>query len=269
MADLYLDGTLIFGAGLSAEVIAAAALNDLPTGFISGFQLTWIDADTIEISSGLARDFLDVANIIDELSTAQVQLSVDLDTGSEAADTWYAIHVIGDSDGVNPVDFLFSLSEDNPTLPVGYDSFRRIGWVRNDPSSDILSFEEIGTDKDRTVWWNQENTLTRILTNGSDLTFTEIDASNYAPPTSNEIIGLCSFLTGSGGGSQMDNKLHIRGKLSTITDSLTLLNVGSKITDFMNDHLVIRINGNQLFEYRVDSAQNQATIAVAAYLDDL
>ena len=39
--------------------------------------------------------------------------------------------VIADSNGVNAVAGLFSVSSSNPTLPAGYDQSRRIGTVLN------------------------------------------------------------------------------------------------------------------------------------------
>lgn len=272
MSKLFLNGkeAIQFGDGTTTiEQVAEAALLDFPTDYISGYKTKWINSNTIEISNGFARDANDLFNIKLETGPVQITLSGDLDTGSEAANTWYAIYVIGDSEGVNPTDFVFSANETTPTLPTGYDVYRRIGWARNNGSSNILSFEEIGNGVNRTVWWNQENTLTRVLTNGAAQSFTEVDASNYSPPSSSEFICLISFKTGSGGGSQSDNKLHIRGKLSTITDSLTIYSSGEKTTDFMNDHLLIRTDDDQLFEYRVDATSNRATLAVAAYLDVL
>lgn len=59
-----------------------------------------------------------------------------LDTGSKAADTFYAILAI-----LNPtsgdVDVLFTTSPTSPTLPSGYSKYRRIGWFRTDGSSNI------------------------------------------------------------------------------------------------------------------------------------
>lgn len=269
--DVFLNGKQIIQVagteGATLEEVAAAALTDFPNEFINGYQLTWIDADTIEISSGFARDSNDDLNLALD-SSIQIELSNDLDTGSEAADTWYAVHVIGDTEEVNPTTAIFSASE-TPTLPSGYDVFRRVGWVKNNASSDILSFEQIGRGSSRTFWWNQENTLTRVLTSGQDLTFTDVDASAYVSPSSNQFIALLSFKTGSGGGSQSDNKVHIRGNASSIANSLTIYSSGEKTTDFMNDNITIRCDDNQIFEYRVDSSSNEATIAVAAYLDVL
>lgn len=66
-----------------------------------------------------------------------------LDTGSEASSTWYAIHVITNATG-SLVAGLLSVSASAPTLPTGYTKFRRVGWVRNNGSSNFVAFERIG-----------------------------------------------------------------------------------------------------------------------------
>lgn len=69
-----------------------------------------------------------------------------LDDGSEASSTWYAIHVITNDDG-SSVAGILSVSPTSPTLPVAFTKFRRIGWVRNNGSSNFVEFYQ----KDHTV----------------------------------------------------------------------------------------------------------------------
>ena len=73
-----------------------------------GVSFARVDADTIDISDGFARSITDDLNIETE-STTQITLSGDLDIGSEAADTWYAVHVVGDTNAVETPTFIFSL----------------------------------------------------------------------------------------------------------------------------------------------------------------
>lgn len=66
-----------------------------------------------------------------------------IDTGSVAADTWYARHLIKNpTTGV--VDVLLSLSATAPTLPSGYTLFRRIGWHLTDGSANLISVLQDG-----------------------------------------------------------------------------------------------------------------------------
>ena len=66
-----------------------------------------------------------------------------LDTGSEAADTWYYIFMIyNPSSGL--VRGLLSASATSPTMPSGYTKKRLVGAVRNDGSSNFRQFLQTG-----------------------------------------------------------------------------------------------------------------------------
>lgn len=62
-----------------------------------------------------------------------------LDTGSIAADTFYAVFVIHDGTNTN---LLLSLSATAPTLPSGYTYFARIGWILTDSSTYPTAFDQ-------------------------------------------------------------------------------------------------------------------------------
>jgi len=66
-----------------------------------------------------------------------------LDTGSEAASTFYHLWLIGKSDGTTAA--LLSLSSSAPTMPAGYTFKQLLGGVANDGSSNIVPFHH---DKD-------------------------------------------------------------------------------------------------------------------------
>lgn len=63
-----------------------------------------------------------------------------LDAGAETANTWYSVWVI--SNGVTTAGLL-SASASAPTLPAGYTFKARVGWVRNDGSSNFLKFKQV------------------------------------------------------------------------------------------------------------------------------
>jgi len=65
-----------------------------------------------------------------------------LDTGAEAADTWYAVLLIGDSNNVNPIAGLLVAEANFPgsiTFPAGYDKAGLLGWTRNGSASSLLA----------------------------------------------------------------------------------------------------------------------------------
>ena len=99
----------------------------------SGTPLSKVDinADLLSVQ-GVVLNGVDLtANIVSS--------GVDgLDTGSPSASTWYAIHVITNAAGTL-VASLLSLSPTAPTLPSGYTLFRRVGWVYNNASGNLVS----------------------------------------------------------------------------------------------------------------------------------
>jgi len=68
-----------------------------------------------------------------------------LDTGSEAANTWYYIYMIWNP-STETVAGLLSASSTAPTLPSGYTKKRLVGAVRNDSSSNFLQFFQRGKE---------------------------------------------------------------------------------------------------------------------------
>jgi hypothetical protein len=167
---------------------AAGVVNieDFPQGFIRRLRLQHESATEVEIGTGRCRSEDNSENI-----RVQSPILVDitasgvngLDSGSEASDTWYFVYVIADSEGVLPVAGLLSLSSSTPTLPVGYDVYRRIGSVRNDGSGDLIDFAQSGRDGQRRYDYRTAESSRQVLTGGSATTPTNANASALVPST--------------------------------------------------------------------------------------
>lgn len=139
----------------------------------------------IDIAAGAARDSTNVYDII--LSTATtINTAVvganGIDTGTLGASKTYAVFVIGDSTNKNSAATLLSLSATAPTLPFGYDVFRRIGWGRTDGSSHFLLFYVVGNGTHRTYYWDA---MISVLSAGTATTFTALDLSAAVPVVDN------------------------------------------------------------------------------------
>ncbi|MFQ6027348.1 MAG: hypothetical protein ACE5Q6_07635 [Dehalococcoidia bacterium] len=154
---------------------------------IQGLNLAFVSPSSVSIGGGNARSSDDTHNI-----SVSTPLTVDLttsgagglDTGAEAPDTFYFVYVIFDTNGANPVAGLLSVSSSSPTLPVGYNKFRRIGTVRNNSSSDIIPFSQFGDTNDREMYYNGPVGARNVLTGGAALVVTAVDLSAFMPPTS-------------------------------------------------------------------------------------
>lgn len=96
-----------------------------------------------------------------------------LDTGAEGADTWYYIWIIRkSSDGT--VNGLLSASSSSPTMPSGYDQKALVGAVRNDGSSNFISFRQEGRKYNYLTW--------RTLSSGNlGASWVAIDTTAFVP----------------------------------------------------------------------------------------
>lgn len=142
------------GSGLSGIVAGGG----YPPGHIFGLEVANNAADPandLDIAAGGAwpesgAGDLDLAAGLTKRLDAAWALGTDaggLDTGAAAADTWYAVHLIG-GDAV-ATDVLLSESATAPSLPAGYDRFRRIGWRLTDGAGALRAARQ---DGERLTW---------------------------------------------------------------------------------------------------------------------
>jgi hypothetical protein len=158
-----------------------------PRSYINGLGLGFRSLHEVTIEAGIARANRDSFSIL-----VAAPLTVDivlsgaggLDVGVEAADTWYFVYVIGDSTGVNPAVGLLSLSSVAPTLPPGYDRFRRVGTVRNNGTSDFVDFVQQAAADLRSYHYLALLDGRQILVAGAAIVRTNVSAASFVPPTS-------------------------------------------------------------------------------------
>ena len=155
---------------------------------INGLVVAWTSVSTVTIGVGVCRDKTDSFTI---RTTAPIVANIavagagGLDTGAEAASTWYSVFVIADSTGVLPVNSLLALAGDNPTLlPAGYDIWRRVGYVRNNPSSDFREFVTYGQGPERSIQYRDAMSSRQQLTGGAATIVTQVNCGSLIPNSS-------------------------------------------------------------------------------------
>ena len=245
--------------------------NDFPKEWIHDCRLSYVSSSSVQIASGICRDFNDSFNIrLNENVSALITAAGagGLDTGSETANTWYAVHIIADSTETNTPDALLSLSAHNPTLPSGYDKFRRVGWTRNDGSSNFLKFIQVWNGPIRRFGYDESFSTTRALLSGNANTFTGVDLSSLIPPTSNNVIFLSEFETNSTGATTHGLKIRPSGFSAAVSNVLWQNRIGVISTDKTRmQHEIPCID--QKIEYRVSNTNNSAHLSVAGFDDEL
>jgi hypothetical protein len=203
--------------------------------YVNGLRLVSVSTTTMTVSQGLCRDSTNTNDIkvglplnvaatqtgVEPVAAGAGAVTIDvtlsgaggIDTGTVAASTFYAVHAIGDSYGVNPGSALLSLSLTAPTLPKGYDMFRRIGFIKTDGSSHILAFRQYGVTADRWMWWDVA--IATSITAGSSATFASVDCSAGIPAmgTISDAIFLVVFTP-----TAANNTVELRPGLSSATN---------------------------------------------------
>lgn len=189
---------------------------------------------------------------VEEYNLSSVNLTVDitqsgangLDTGSEAAHTWYSIWVI-----YNPTTSttagLLSTSEIAPTMPSGYTKKRMVGHVRNGASSNFNDTgsvaESFGDDfHDRGDPASSDFTLVNFITDGAWHSLNLFDVVPVGAKTAALHILVRDDAVGS--------DLYIRKKGNT-----NIANVGRILTQSININIagdiIIACDADRVIEY--------------------
>lgn len=156
-----------------------------PAGYVAGFVLSpaVVFGTQTVVGFGACRSDDDAFDIVGTPGTLNMAVvgAGGIDVGAIAANTWYAVWVIADSTGTNPVSGLYSTSGVAPTMPVGYDRRRRVGWVRSGGAATLLSFAQTGGSNTRTYYWNAPRASLQALAGGAAVVFTALSLGAWHP----------------------------------------------------------------------------------------
>jgi len=159
--------------------------------YVNGLSIlnTGTSVKTLLLTPGAARNSTNIADIILS-STITLNGSIvganGVDDSPLLANKFYAVYVIGDSNAYKPTAGLFSLAINSPTyFPVGYDMYRRIGWILTDGSANIVNFWQYGTNEERMYYYD---VAISALSGGSQTSPTVIDLSTSVPSISTEVL---------------------------------------------------------------------------------
>lgn len=257
----------------ATQIGPSARIN--PAGYISGFGIARngsTPASQLDIFAGTARDDADFFDLTSAATlTADITQSGanGLDTGMEAASMWYSAWVIGDPTGTNPIASLLSLSATNPTMPAGYTSKRRVGWVRNDAASNFLDFTQtIAEGRARQIQYpDLEQATTNVLTAGAAVGFTNVALGALVPPTSR----LAMLVVQHEGAVGINDHARIRPGGSAVTNPATRSFAGLSLVGAADASSAWfqRTDGSQQVEYRNNTAGGSTDIWAVGYVDEL
>lgn len=206
----------------------------LPNLYINGLLVSnsaTLPNTIVEISQGIARDSQNVMDLCVGVDNPNVQnvtvtapLTVNsalsgeggLDTGTIAANTLYAIYLIGDSRYYKPTAGMFSLAASTyPTMPFGYDSYRLIGYVATDVSSNFIKQYVSGTGNSRVITLDAPPA---ILTAGAQTSYTNVSVGAFVPVVDNTYVTINAEFTSSAAG----NTANLKGALQ-VGDAVSII----------------------------------------------
>lgn len=197
-----------------------------------------------------------------------------LDTGSEAANTWYGILVIADSSGVNSPAAMLTVSTGatfphvSPTLPSGYDKYRRLGWVRNNASSNFLKFSQSATGCTFRIFYDENRATVQALTGFATTTFTALSLAAFLPPSATDAYLLMDYDNAAGSAGD-DARVRMSG--SSVTSTTFSVQPGAAVgaVDDYRQQIIVPVDTSQAVEVAVENALNSLDIFVQGYTDDV
>lgn len=233
--------------------------------YVNGLGLDRTDDENITIAAGACRDS---TNTIDMVVSSALTVDIlesgagGLDAGSVAASTRYAVYLIGDSTKHNDPAGLFSTDFSEPSLPAGYDSYRRIGCIFTDGSSDILEFHQYGNGQERAMYYDVG---IAELTNGTATSFTAVDVASSVPPIATQVILDVAYTPDSA-----TNTAHFLPFGSSATNGIVRFGYGVAAAQRGMATVPLALDSSvPKFLYKVDNGSDDLDILVAGYIDVL
>ncbi len=241
-----------------------------PPGYVHGARVGVTGVNTVTVGTASETSVVrDSTNEFDIKWTGVITgtMDADLDTFIELSNAHYNIFVIGDTNGVNSPEVLYSLSPTAPVMPSGHDVFRRMGSVRNDASSDFLEYTEFGSDRSRRIVYKELRSILSVLTNGSATTFADVLIFTLVPPTANEVWMLCNAVF-----DDDEAFVEFRTNGVTLADPPIKLQGGTNTTSQLASaslDFTIECDGAERIEYKSNSSGNEIDLYVLGYVNSL
>lgn len=244
-------------------------------GYKSGLLVTVASTTTLTISTGslINSNNLSNATLGSTLTLNSAVVGANgIDTGALVSTKTYAVHIIWNSlksnsslasnTAVEPA-CLLSLSSTAPTLPAGYDSFRRIGWAFTDGSSLFRKLYAYGSGSSVEYTFD---TPVVVLTAGSATSATAVSLENVVPLIDKIPVSLsCAF---SPGAASRLLTIYPSGSAGTSQQIITGQVASVFVTQTIRTNALL-ISGLPKFDYKVSNVDSAATIYINGFTDSI
>jgi len=248
----------------------------MPVSSVQFGQEPWKYANGLRISNDSVTpdEIIDIAigSIMDSTGVYQIisdaVLSPDitdaglngLDTGTVAASTVYAVHLVADPITQQAVGAMFSLSATAPTMPFGYSAFALIGYVATDATSDILlGLWSAGNSGYRKFAYDAPQAT--AVTAGAATSYTAVNLSDFVPAVDGIPVAIdFAFTPGAASrtlkmtpGNGVGDAVTITGQVTSVIVTGNVV-VMSKVTSSVPE-----------VDYKVSNADSAVAVNVAGY----
>lgn len=250
-----------------------------PSLYLQGMQLVWLSNTTLSVNVGQARDSSNTNDIFNyglnngtSTPTATTFLTINaanngangLDVGALANNTYYGVYIIGDSGQFNPTAAILSSNLVAPSLPYGYDMYRRLGYVLTNGAAHILKFWQTNSGSSRKMWYDAP---IEVVTAGTSASYLAVSLVTAVPLTAPTDVTFAVQLTPTAAGDAVG--LRPTGATSTFGYA----NVSGDVTAVQHIDSIVCPTGIQVgppvipsIDYVVVGSVN---LFVAAYVDQL
>lgn len=189
------------GSGYQGSYVSPKAGNEGSVGLHIGHVFGCLPQRTsntqVQIGTGAVRSD---DNTTDIVVTSPITVDItatgangrNVDT-AEQSNRWYALHVIKNPTTGTVAGFLINENDLLTfTWPAGYTKKRRVGWFRNDNSSNLRAGSYHGLGPDRFFYYDVDRSLMLALSGGSSIVFADVNLAAFVPPNQNiaKIIGV-------------------------------------------------------------------------------
>jgi hypothetical protein len=176
--------------------------------------------------------------------------------------------VIADSTGVNAPAALL-VPEGTAFSQTGYDVFRRVGYARNNGTSNILKFFQGGDGNTRFLFYDEPAATLAMLINGNATAFADVSLAAVVPPIGRATVYLGVAFENAGAGTAATDEILLRPKGSTVATPAIRMAPGVGLTQKQKQNMLMFVDATQTLQYQVSAANDAADIAVVGYYDEL
>lgn len=239
------------------------------TPFVSGLTVSWTSNTSLTVAPGGATSDADTAT----LGTFLIDLGLDpvldctksgingVQSGALVASKKYNVYVVGDTTSALAAGVYAARTDEDVSLPMGYNVKRRIFTFTTDGSAYIVKGFQSGNGASRT--WVYDTPIS-VLSAGTSSTYVAVDLSAYLPELAKDVaVSIKGSFTPNASG---DIATLAQGD-STSTAGQAVI-TGFEAAKVQISNVSLPASADMEIQYKV-TASGALSASLAAYVDEI